>query len=82
MSQHLKILRESGFAAVRPEGTRRWYSIDLTGVEEVDRWLSNLRQFWERRLDALGTEIARGKRVRERDEPAQRDAGRRRASWW
>ena len=62
VSQHLKILRESGFATVRPEGTRRWYSIDLAGIDEVDHWLANLRRFWEQRLDALGTEIARGTR--------------------
>jgi DNA-binding transcriptional ArsR family regulator len=64
VSQHLKVLRESGFATVRPLGTRRLYSIDLAGVDEVDRWLANLRRFWERRLDALATEIMRGKRER------------------
>ena len=72
VSQHLRVLRESGFATVRPEGTRRWYSIDLSGIEEVDVWLSNLRRFWDQRLDALGTEISRGKRQREQ---RQVDAG-------
>ena len=57
VSQHLKVLRESGFATVRPLGTRRLYSIDLAGVDEVDRWLANLRRFWERRLDALEQEF-------------------------
>jgi DNA-binding transcriptional ArsR family regulator len=66
VSQHLKVLRESGFATVRPDGTRRLYSIDLAGIDEVDLWLSNLRSFWERRLDALGTEIARGRLHRRR----------------
>ena len=28
VSQHLKVLRESGFATVRPEGTRRLYALD------------------------------------------------------
>ena len=65
VSQHLKVLRESGFATVRADGTRRLYSIDIAGIDEVDRWLSNLRGFWEHRLDSLGTEIARGKRHRE-----------------
>jgi DNA-binding transcriptional ArsR family regulator len=68
VSQHLKVLRESGFATVRPDGTRRLYSIDLAGIDEVDRWLSNLRGFWESRLDALGTEITRGKRHRRRQQ--------------
>ena len=64
VSQHLRVLRESGFAAVRPEGTRRLYRLDVTGIDEVDRWVSNLRSFWEQRLVALGTEIVRGKRQR------------------
>jgi DNA-binding transcriptional ArsR family regulator len=66
VSQHLRVLRESGFASVRPDGTRRLYSLDMSGIDAVDRWLSNLRTFWQRRLDALGTEIARGKRERRR----------------
>lgn len=64
VSQHLRVLRENGFASVRPDGARRLYSLDLTGVDAVEVWLSNLRAFWEQRLDALGTEIARGKRAR------------------
>lgn len=64
VSQHLKVLRENGFATVRPEGTRRLYALDLSGVDEVDRWLADLRAFWDQRLDALATEIARGKRAR------------------
>ena len=64
VSQHLRVLRESGFASVRAEGPRRLYSIDPAPLDEVDRWLSHLRDEWEHRLDALGTEIARGKRKR------------------
>lgn len=64
VSQHLRVLRENGFATVRAEGARRLYSIDLAGIDPVDRWLADLRGFWEQRLDALGTEIARGKRER------------------
>ena len=62
VSQHLRVLRESGFAAVRPEGARRLYSVDPTGMREVDAWLEQFRGFWQQRLDALGTEIARGRR--------------------
>ncbi len=64
VSQHLRVLRESGFATVRPQGTRRLYSLDISGLDAVDRWLADLRTFWHQRLDALGTEIARGKRER------------------
>jgi DNA-binding transcriptional ArsR family regulator len=62
VSQHLRVLRENGFATVRPEGTRRLYAVDPTGMREVDAWLEQFRGSWNPRLDALGTEIARGKR--------------------
>jgi DNA-binding transcriptional ArsR family regulator len=66
VSQHLRVLRESGFATVRAEGTRRIYALDLAGAEPVDEWLTQLRSFWERRLDALELEIRRGQRARRR----------------
>jgi DNA-binding transcriptional ArsR family regulator len=68
VSQHLKVLRESGFAEVRPEGTRRVYSLDVTPLREVDDWLDPFRLFWSHKLEALGTEVARGKRARRRNE--------------
>ena len=64
VSQHLKVLRESGFASVRNDGTRRLYSMDTAPLREVDAWLERFRGLWEPRLDALATEIARGKRRR------------------
>lgn len=65
VSQHLRVLRDSGFARVRPEGTRRIYSIEAAPLREVDDWLERFRAFWEHRLEALATEIARGKKSRE-----------------
>jgi len=64
VSQHLRVLREHGFARVRPEGTRRLYAVEAAPLREVDAWLAGFRRFWEPRLDALETEIARGKRAR------------------
>ena len=64
VSQHLRVLRESGLATVRAEGTRRLYAVDAEPLEEVDRWLDQFRQHWSSRLDALGTDLARGKRAR------------------
>jgi DNA-binding transcriptional ArsR family regulator len=62
VSQHLRVLRDSGFASVRSEGTRRVYAVEVSPLREVDAWLEQFRGFWNQRLDALGTEIARGKR--------------------
>jgi DNA-binding transcriptional ArsR family regulator len=64
VSQHLKVLRESGFANVRPDGVRRLYAVDSAPLQEVDMWLDQFRRFWEQRLDSLATELARGKRQR------------------
>ncbi|MDH6437713.1 DNA-binding transcriptional ArsR family regulator [Streptomyces sp. SAI-144] len=64
VSQHLKVLRDSGFASVRADGTRRLYAVETAPLREVDAWLERFRAFWDQRLDALGTELARGKRER------------------
>ena len=64
VSQHLRVLRENGFARVRAEGTRRLYAVEASGLQDVDRWLQPFRAFWSQRLDALGTELARGRRER------------------
>ncbi len=65
VSQHLGILRETGFARARTEGPRRIYSVDAKPLEEVDSWLDQFRGFWgQRRLTALKNEISRGKRER------------------
>jgi DNA-binding transcriptional ArsR family regulator len=64
VSQHLKVLRENGFATVRVAGTRRLYAVTDAPLREVDAWLDRFRQQWTPRLDALGTELARGRRAR------------------
>jgi DNA-binding transcriptional ArsR family regulator len=62
VSQHLRVLRDNGLATVRPEGTRRLYAISPGSLREADAWLDQFRAFWTQRLDALGTELARGRR--------------------
>ena len=64
VSQHLKVLRESGFATVRADGTRRIYALETGPLREVDEWLGGFRRFWDQRLDALETEVTRGTRAR------------------
>jgi DNA-binding transcriptional ArsR family regulator len=66
VSQHLRVLRESGFASARPEGTRRLYAVEAGPLQEAHIWLEKFRPFWTQRLDALATELMRGKRERER----------------
>ena len=64
VSQHLRVLREAGFATVRAEGARRLYAVNPEPLQDVDAWLDRFRAFWTPHLDALATEIARGRRTR------------------
>jgi len=66
VSQHLKVLRDSGFASVTVSGPKRIYAIEAEPLAEVNAWLDQFRQLWGPRLEALATEVARGKRRRKR----------------
>src|SRR3954452_18509550 len=64
VSRHLKVLREAGLVEVESRGKQRVYRLAPDALGEVEQWLADLRRFWTQRLDALGTEIERGKRSR------------------
>ena len=54
VSQHLKILKEAGLVADRPEGTRRVYFIDPAGLGALRAWLD---QFWDEALGNFRAEV-------------------------
>jgi len=56
VSQHLKVLKEAGLVAHRPEGTRRVYYIDPNGLGALRQWLD---QFWDQALTAFQAEVER-----------------------
>ena len=64
VSQHLRVLRDNGFATVRVDGARRLYAVDDAALREADAWLGRFRRFWTPHLAAMATEVARGKRQR------------------
>jgi DNA-binding transcriptional ArsR family regulator len=66
VSRHLRVLREAGLVEVEQQAQWRVYRLRAAPLEELDTWLGNYRNLWEQRLDALHTEIARGKRERRR----------------
>ncbi|GAA3658754.1 metalloregulator ArsR/SmtB family transcription factor [Nonomuraea antimicrobica] len=73
VSQHLRVLRDNGFASVRAEGTRRLYAVEPGPLQEIDLWLERFRGFWGPHLDALATELARGKRRRRMESEREKD---------
>jgi DNA-binding transcriptional ArsR family regulator len=54
VSQHLRVLKEAGLVADRPEGTRRVYFIDPHGLGALRKWLD---QFWDEALAAFQAEV-------------------------
>ena len=66
ISRHLRVLREAGLVRSRTDGRRRLYALDPRPLREIDEWLEPYRDLWAHRLDALDTEIARGRRARTR----------------
>jgi hypothetical protein len=54
---------------VRPQGTRRVYTLDTGPLRDIDDWLDRFRGFWSHKLESLATEVARGKRARAKRRP-------------
>ncbi|MEU2201735.1 metalloregulator ArsR/SmtB family transcription factor [Isoptericola sp. NPDC019482] len=66
VSQHLRVLRDARLVTVRPEGARRLYAVDDAGLDVVRLWLARFAEPFAQPLDALATEVARGRRARRR----------------
>lgn len=62
VSQHLAVLRDAGLVTVRVAGTRRFHAVDDAAVAAARAWLARLLDPFEQPLDALATEVARGRR--------------------
>lgn len=80
VSQHLKVLREAGLVTVRAEGTKRIYGVDAAGLAAVETWLARFADGFAGPLDALETELARGKRERRLQSGRSRDKDSRRGA--
>ena len=70
ISRHLRVLREAGLVSVRGQAQRRIYRLEPEAIDPVGQWCSQVTTFWNQRLDALETEIARGRRATRDADPA------------
>lgn len=83
VSQHLRALRDAGLVTMRADGARRLYAIDAAGLDAARAWLAALADPLARfaqPLDALETEVARGRRAARRADAAEAERPRRRRS--
>ena len=64
VSQHLKVLKNSGLVIDRAEGTRRVYYIDPNGLGPLRAWFD---QFWGQALVNFKVEAVRVARARKKN---------------
>ncbi|WP_437587962.1 ArsR/SmtB family transcription factor [Sorangium sp. So ce1000] len=72
VSRHLRILSESGFVSMRPDGQRRLYALRPEPFRELEEWLGRYRRLWDERLDRFGDALER-KRATAQKNPAVQD---------
>lgn len=53
ISQHLKILKKANLVCVEKAAQQRIYSLNPSGLSEIENWAAQVKQMWEMRLDAL-----------------------------
>jgi DNA-binding transcriptional ArsR family regulator len=73
VSRHLRILHESGFVSVRPDGQRRFYALRPEPFRDLEAWLAEYRQLWEARLDRFGAALEERQKVRRASKSAKKE---------
>lgn len=53
ISQHLKLLRETQLVEVEKRAQQRIYRLNPDALASFEAWSRNVRQRWNRRLDAM-----------------------------
>ena len=66
VSRHLRVLRQSGLVRHTLAGRRRIYELDASQFAGLIEWLDQftVAASWQRRVDALETEVYRTRRER------------------
>lgn len=72
VSRHLRLLREGGLVTATRSGQQHIYRLEPDRLMEIDQWLAPIRGFWSNRLDALDTEVRRGRRTPAEEAPRRR----------
>lgn len=67
VSRQLAILQDARFVRVRADGRRRLYALRPEPFRELDGWVRRYRDLWEARLERLGAELDRRRKVRATD---------------
>jgi DNA-binding transcriptional ArsR family regulator len=66
ISQHLQVLKEARLVSVRAEAQKRIYTVDETGLKEIEAWTQQQRAHWNQKLDALERHLEAKARTRKK----------------
>lgn len=67
ISQHLKVLKEAEVLHMKKEAQKRIYSLNKSGINEMEDWLLDIKNLWNKRLDNLGKYLLKIKKEKLRD---------------
>lgn len=63
VSNQLRLLRGADVVVAEARGAQRIYRLAPDGLTDVASWVERYARLWPQRLDALETELARGRRA-------------------
>ncbi|WP_078125787.1 ArsR/SmtB family transcription factor [Leptospira alexanderi] len=67
ISQHLKVLKEAKVLHMKKEAQKRIYSLNDSGMNEMENWLLDIKNLWNKRLDNLDKYVLKIKKEKSRD---------------
>lgn len=53
VSKHLRVLSECELVRVERQGRELYYRLEITKMKEIDEWLEQFREIWNKRFDQL-----------------------------
>jgi DNA-binding transcriptional ArsR family regulator len=67
ISQHLKVLKEARVLQMKKEAQKRIYTLNESGMNEIEDWILDIKNLWERRLDRLDRYLKKMKKEKSHD---------------
>jgi len=67
ISQHLKILKEAKVLNMKKDAQKRIYTLNDSGMDEMEKWLLDIKNLWNKRLDRLDRYLLKMKAERAHD---------------
>jgi DNA-binding transcriptional ArsR family regulator len=67
VSQHLKVLKETGLVHAEPRAQQRLYGLRAQPLKQLQGWLDRYRRIWEQRFEQLDELVEELKREEKAD---------------